>query len=84
MENIILNENEPEGNLDKKYEAYFKQGMIEFITFHPSYSYEEFVEGITVETKGENATCENSDGAFQCDCNEGYNGTGELCQGKII
>ena len=35
------------------------EGRIEFITFHPSYSYEEFIEGITVETKGENIACEN-------------------------
>ncbi len=59
MENTMLKENEPEEDLDKKYEEYFKQGMIKFITFHPSYSYEEFVEGITVETKGENIPCED-------------------------
>ena len=29
------------------------KGQIRFITFHPSYSYEEFVEGITVKTDGD-------------------------------
>jgi 5-methylcytosine-specific restriction protein B len=48
-----------EEDFDKKYEEYFTQGRIEFITFHPSYSYEEFVEGITVEIKGENVPCED-------------------------
>lgn len=37
-------------DLDEKYEEYFEQGRIKFITFHPAYSYEEFIEGITVET----------------------------------
>jgi|TARA_B100001964_G_scaffold97307_1_gene108892 5-methylcytosine-specific restriction protein B len=29
------------------------EGKVEFITFHPSYSYEEFIEGITVDTESE-------------------------------
>lgn len=32
--------------LREKFEEYKSQGQIEFITFHQSYSYEEFVEGI--------------------------------------
>jgi DNA polymerase III delta prime subunit len=35
------------------YEELHENGQIEFITFHPSYSYEEFVEGITVNTEPE-------------------------------
>jgi 5-methylcytosine-specific restriction enzyme B len=37
------------------YDSLCQKGQIEFITFHPAYSYEEFIEGITVET-------ENKDG----------------------
>lgn len=50
------------GDLDAigdEYEKYRNEGRIEFITFHPSYSYEEFIEGITVVTKGENVPTEN-------------------------
>ncbi len=39
--------------IDEQYKQYGDEGRIEFITFHPSYSYEEFVEGITVEVNDE-------------------------------
>ena len=39
--------------LGKNYEELGENGKLEFITFHPSYSYEEFVEGITVNTDQE-------------------------------
>jgi 5-methylcytosine-specific restriction protein B len=52
-----------EGNnlqdINKQYEELRKEGRIEFIAFHPSYSYEEFIEGITVKTEGENVATEN-------------------------
>ena len=37
--------------LKEKFEEYKKAGQIEFITFHQSFSYEEFVEGIKAKTK---------------------------------
>ena len=46
-------------NFTKKYDEYMKQDRIQFITFHPSYSYEEFIEGITVETERENIASES-------------------------
>ena len=36
--------------LKERFEEYKKAGQIEFITFHQSFSYEEFVEGIKVKT----------------------------------
>ena len=30
----------------------------------------------------ENAGCTNIDGSFTCECNNGYNGNGELCEGE--
>lgn len=56
------NEERPGGQLtqqaDKTFEKYLFEKRIEFITFHPSYSYEEFIEGITVETGKENIPTE--------------------------
>lgn len=45
--NKVLSElkNDPE-NIIKKYEKMKKNGQIEFITFHQSYGYEDFIEGI--------------------------------------
>ncbi|MBK6548117.1 MAG: hypothetical protein IPG15_06840 [Arcobacter sp.] len=44
--------------LKEKFEEYKKAGQIEFITFHQSFSYEEFVEGIKAETSEDNISYE--------------------------
>lgn len=50
-------------------------GSVEFVTFHPSYSYEEFVEGlrpVTDEEEG-NIKYEVKDGIFKIICKNAYN-----------
>lgn len=51
-----------------RYNALKKQGRIEFITFHQSYGYEEFIEGIRPETKDGNLTYKLKDGIFKSFC----------------
>ncbi len=45
-EEINMNDN----NYAQKFDELRQEGRIEFITFHPSYGYEEFIEGITADT----------------------------------
>ncbi|MFX0203950.1 MAG: McrB family protein, partial [Candidatus Hodarchaeota archaeon] len=45
----------------KAYEELSETGQVEFITFHPSYSYEEFVEGITVNTNQESKEADSGE-----------------------
>ena len=43
-------------DINKLYKEYTNEGRIEFLTFHPSYSYEDFIEGLTVSTDEESGS----------------------------
>jgi 5-methylcytosine-specific restriction protein B len=45
--------NSPDANIGEMYRRYMSQGRIEFLTFHPSYSYEEFVEGYRYDVEAQ-------------------------------
>ena len=52
-----------------KYDTYIQNGQIDFVTFHQSYSYEEFIEGIKPEiTEGGGVTYHVQDGTFKKMC----------------
>lgn len=60
--------------LKRRFDIYKKQGQIKFVTFHQSFSYEDFVEGIRAETNEEGQL--NYDvkaGVFKEICDNAFN-----------
>lgn len=55
-------------NLKNKFDELKQQGRIEFVTFHQSYSYEEFVEGIKPDIESGELKYKLEDGIFKNIC----------------
>lgn len=65
IENRTIGEHEDREDLKDKFQEYKKTGQIEFITFHQSYGYEEFVEGIKADFQSEDIKYKLEDGIFK-------------------
>lgn len=63
---------EPYAEVKFRYEQYKISEQIQFITFHQSYGYEEFIEGIraVVDETGNNISYIYEDGIFKSFCNK--------------
>ena len=59
---------EDRSRLRKRYEALQKKGQIAFLSFHQSYAYEDFVEGIKARTHKKQIVYEIEDGLFKGLC----------------
>jgi len=77
--------NEERKKLKEKFEEYKNKGQIEFITFHQSYSYEDFIEGLKAESsENGNIKYEVKDGIFKRLCNLALNDWKNLINNKQI
>ena len=67
-----INDEEKRRALKKQFDEYVQSGQIKFVTFHQSYGYEEFVEGIKPvferEDQNKEIEYEIADGAFKDIC----------------
>lgn len=86
----IIDGNDPNPSADfkdvkKKYDEYRKQGRIGFVTFHQSYSYEEFIEGIRprVDESEGSLDYELRSGTFKDFCTIANNANSKLTRTEI-
>ncbi|MEN6599071.1 MAG: AAA family ATPase [Rectinema sp.] len=56
--------------LRRRYQLLVDAGRVEFVTFHQSFSYEEFIEGIRPKVQGEGLTYSIEDGVFKVFCDK--------------
>ena len=66
----------PEGRQEQKeiFDTFVAKGQIEFVTFHQSYGYEEFVEGIKPSVKNGTVIYETKNGVFKNLCKKALEG----------
>ena len=63
-----INDEKKTKALKKQFDEYVQSGQIKFVTFHQSYGYEEFVEGLKAYTEDKNIHYRVEDGIFKEIC----------------
>ena len=71
--------------LKKKFDEYVQSGQIKFVTFHQSYGYEEFVEGIKpVFNQDKGLEYKITNGVFKDICKNAIFNVGDTIEGYTI
>lgn len=77
-----------DNDVKMKYEQYVKDGRIGFVTFHQSYSYEQFIEGITPITdddQPDSLQYRVEDGVFKTFCeNASFTGKYDIPDDPVV
>jgi len=68
VEKEEIKDEEKRKALKKQFDKYVQSGQIKFVTFHQSYGYEEFVEGLKAYTEDKNIHYRVEDGIFKEIC----------------
>ena len=68
VEKEEIKDEEKRKALKKQFDEYVQSGQIKFVTFHQSYGYEEFVEGLKAYTEDKNIHYRVEDGIFKEIC----------------
>nr|WP_315084315.1 AAA family ATPase [uncultured Campylobacter sp.] len=72
-------------DLKRKFDEYIQSGQIKFVTFHQSYGYEEFVEGIKpVFNQDEGLEYKITNGVFKDICKNAIFNIGDVIEGYTI
>lgn len=83
-----INDKEERKILKKKFDGYVQSGQIKFVTFHQSYGYEEFVEGIKPvfdkESQGKGLEYKITNGIFKDICKNTIFNIGDTIEGYTI
>lgn len=83
-----INDEEKRRALKKQFDEYVQSGQIKFVTFHQSYGYEEFVEGIKPvfdkESQGKGLEYKITNGIFKDICKNTIFNVGDAIEGYTI
>ena len=83
-----INDEEKRKALKKQFDKYVQSGQIKFVTFHQSYGYEEFVEGIKPvfdkESQGKGLEYKITNGIFKDICKNIIFNIGDTIEGYTI
>ena len=83
-----INDEEKKKALKKQFDEYVQSGQIKFVTFHQSYGYEEFVEGIKPvfdkESQGKGLEYKITNGIFKDICKNTIFNVGDAIEGYTI